>query len=80
MKIRGTFCERTLVPYREFDRRSFRWKQGKVPIGMIWMLIGCPVGKWAVRKGRCRVGTKAYKILIPAKGRCSAKEKRIRKG
>lgn len=74
-RIRGEFCERTENPRRTFDKRSFRW----VKRGRAWILVGCPRGEWmprgrvrgAVSRGRCAVGTKAYKVLAPApRGRC----------
>jgi hypothetical protein len=62
-KIKGSFCERTPAPKSAFDKRSFRWKKS----GRAWVLVGCPKGRW--RKNRCAVGTKAHKVLAPAKGR-----------
>jgi len=71
-KIKGNFCERELASKGEFDRRSFRYKKS----GKSWLLIGCPKGKWSAKgtktvkgkrkKGRCRVGTRAHKILVNA--------------
>jgi hypothetical protein len=58
--IRGSFCEKSLAPRKQFDSDSFRWKQS----GKAWLLVGCPKGKWQPRKERCRVGTKAHKILV----------------
>ena len=75
-KIKGTFCERTLAPKTQFDRRSFRWK----PSGKAWLLVGCPKGKWMPRKKRCKVGTRGHKLLSPArKKRCAAGSHRVRK-
>lgn len=75
--IRGTFCEKITNPKRKFDARSFRW----ITSGHAKILIGCPKGKWQPRKQHCTVGTKAYVILTPAKGkRCPVGSKRITKG
>lgn len=76
-KISGTFCERTERPRGHFDRRSFRWKQSNGT----WILIGCPRGKWSPSRGRCRVGTRAHKILepVPRRGRCPRGEKKVSK-
>jgi hypothetical protein len=75
MKIRGTFCEKTLTPKRLIDQRSLRWKRS----GKSWLLIGCPRGRWRANQERCGVGTRGYKILTPADGRCSRGAKRIKK-
>lgn len=76
-QIRGTFCESIQTPKRAFDPRSFRWKRS----GKAWVLVGCPKGKWASRKKTCKVGLKAYTLLVPApkKGRCKRATKRITK-
>jgi hypothetical protein len=74
MKIRGTFCERTLAPKSRFAKKSFRW----VKRGSNWLLVGCPKGKWT-RRSRCKVGTRAHKLLVKARGRCRV-GKRIKKG
>lgn len=66
-KIRGRFCERTAASKRSFDRRSFRW----VRRGRNWLLIGCPRGKWKPRAQRCKVGTRAHKILKASRGSCA---------
>lgn len=63
-KIHGRFCERSMAPKRRFDRRSFRWRQS----GSAWVLVGCPKGKF--RRKRCRVGLRAYKLLVPAHDHC----------
>ena len=74
-KMRGTFCESTQLPRRKFDGRSLRWiKRGKN-----WLLIGCPKGQWRVKAERCKVGTRAHKLLR-ASTHCKAGESRIRKG
>ena len=61
MKIgRGSFCEKTLAPRKQFAAKSFRWKQS----GHAWILVGCPRGKWQPRKQHCTVGTRGYKLLV----------------
>lgn len=50
-----------LLPKSSFDKRSFRW----IKSGDARILIGCPKGKWAPRKQRCKVGTRAYEIVRP---------------
>lgn len=72
MKIRGTFCEKTVAPKSRFAPKSFRWKKS----GRAWLLVGCPKGK--LKRGRCAVGMRAVKILAPAHGRCTV-GKRISK-
>jgi hypothetical protein len=70
------YCEKIKAKKSSFDRRSFRWvKRNKTRV-----LIGCPKGKWDDKRSRCRVGTRAYAVLKPAKGkRCPVGSKRIRK-
>lgn len=77
-KIKGTFCERTATPKSKCARGSFRWKKS----GKAWILICCPKGRWQPRKERCKVGTRAHKVLSPTrKGkRCSTGDKRVQKG
>jgi hypothetical protein len=73
------YCEIPLHPKRDFDRRSFRWKKIKGGKGAK-ILIGCPRGEWQPRKARCKVGTRGYKLLIPAgSGRCKRGGRRISK-
>lgn len=75
-RIRGAFCEAKESPARTFDRRSFRYKKS----GKAWILVGCPSGEWMPRAQRCRVGTRAHKILRPSSGACPIGQKPIRKG
>jgi len=87
-KIKGSFCERVITPKSKFDKRSFRY----VPSGKAWLIIGCPRGDWDPKgyvtvdgkrqRGRCRVGTRAHKLLSPVgrRKRCAAGAKRIKKG
>ena len=75
----GTYCEKTVTPKRQFEPKSFRWKQS----GKSWVLIGCPKGSWRPRKERCKVGTRAYKLLVPARGKrkkCPVGTRRTVKG
>lgn len=58
-KIKGRFCERAIEPKKRFDARSFRWKRS----GTSWVLIGCPRRKWDAKNQRCKVGTRAYRVL-----------------
>lgn len=76
MKIKGKFCERTMVRAPAVDKRSLRWKK----TGKSWLLIGCPKGKWDQKKQSCKVGTRAVKLLVPSPDRCGPGEKRISKG
>jgi hypothetical protein len=74
-----TFCEKAVAPKKKFEPKSFRWVQS----GKSRVLIGCPRGKWRPRKMRCRVGTAAYKVLSPARGKrkaCPVGTRRINKG
>lgn len=75
-KIVGDYCEKKITPKARFDPRSFRYKRS----GRAWVIIGCPRGQWNPQAGRCRVGTRAYKLLVPAEaGRCPAGTRRVRK-
>jgi hypothetical protein len=75
-KIKGTYCEERLAPKTAFDPRSFRYKRS----GKAWLIVGCPKGQWDPRAQLCKVGTRAHKLLTPAKGkRCPVGAKRIQK-
>lgn len=75
-KMKGTFCEEKLASKGKFDKRSFRYKKS----GKAWVLIACPKGKWNMKTQRCRVGTRAQKVLAPSHGRsCPVGSKRISK-
>lgn len=75
-KMTGSFCERTEEPRGSFDKRSFRWVQR----GKNWILVGCPKGSWQARKKRCKVGTRAHKVLVRApRGKRCKIGRRIRK-
>lgn len=71
----AAFCERQVNPKTSFDSRSFR----HVTSGKARVLVGCPRGSWKSRKQRCGAGLRAYKVLVPAKGRCPRGTKRITK-
>lgn len=75
-KIAGTFCEKTAEPKRSFDSASFRW----VERGSNWLLMGCHKGSWNKRSQRCKVGTRAHKILVATKTKCKRGEIRVKKG
>lgn len=66
-------CEKKVEPKSAFDPRSFRW----VHKGRGYILVGCPVGQWAPRKGRCKVGLRAHAVVTKSKkGRCPVGSKR----
>ena len=73
-KIRGTFCEREMLPKSAFDRRSFRWKRS----GRGWILTGCRRGHF--RRGRCTNGLRAYVVLARSNGSCPMGGRLIKKG
>lgn len=74
--MQGTFCEKQIAAKSRFAKGSFRYKKS----GAAWVLIGCPKRQWDAGAERCRAGTRAYKVLAPARsGRCSAGTKRITK-
>jgi hypothetical protein len=84
-KIKGAFCEKQLAAQRAFDHRSFRYKKS----GKAWLIIGCSKGQWDPKgyvtvkgrreRGRCDVGTRAYKLLTPRSKSCPLGTKTIRK-
>ena len=72
-KLPKSKCEKKVAPKSEFDPRSFRWTKS----GRGYILVGCPVGSWAPRKARCRVGLRAHAIVTKSKGgRCPIGAKR----
>ncbi len=74
-----TYCEKAVAPKKKFEPKSFRWVQS----GKSRVLIGCPRGHWKPRKMKCGVGTAAYKVLSPAKGKrltCAVGMRRVTKG
>jgi len=76
-KMTGTFCETTKAPKSHFAPRSFRY----IKRGSNWLLIGCPRGHWMARAQKCKVGTRAHKILrrTTKSRRCHAGERRLKK-
>jgi hypothetical protein len=75
-KIKGKFCEEKVAVKTKFDKRSFRYKKS----GKTWVIIGCPKGKWNAKAKRCKVGTRAHKLLAPRHGTsCPIGAKRIQK-
>ena len=75
-QIVGTFCEKGKTPLKSFDRRSLRWKRS----GKAWLLIGCPRGKYDAAAEQCKVGTRAYKLLKPTRGkRCPVGSRKVKK-
>lgn len=69
------YCEHKVGKKTDFDRRSFRW----ITRGKTRLLIACPKGKWKPRAKRCKVGTRAYAVLTPTRGRCPRGKQRISK-
>ncbi len=55
------FQVETLEPKGRFDPRSFR----TVVTDGARVTVGCPRGKWDPRRERCKVGTRAQRILHP---------------
>jgi hypothetical protein len=74
-KLPKSKCERKVEPKASFDPRSFRW----VHKGRGYVLVGCPVGQWAPRNKRCKVGLRAHAVVTAAKrGRCKRGSVRAR--
>ena len=68
-------CEKKVAPTSDFDPRSFRWTKS----GRGYILVGCPIGSWAPRKARCKVGLRAHAVVTkPKAGRCPIGSKRAR--
>lgn len=43
--------------------------------GKVFLIIGCPKGKWSAKTERCKVGTKAFELIKASKkGRCARDE------
>ncbi len=62
IRKRGKYVREKVAEATSFDARSFR----TVPTGPDHkVIIGCPVGQWDDKSGRCRVGTQAQSILHP---------------
>ena len=73
-KIKGSFCEREMLPKSAFDRKSLRWKKS----GKSWIMTGCRKGKF--KRGRCMNGLRAHVILIRSNGSCPRGGRPIHKG
>lgn len=58
---RAIYCPERLESPGRFDPRSFRTVQTDGHL----VTIGCPRGQYDARAGRCRVGTRAQRILHP---------------
>lgn len=54
------YCKKVLVDRRRFDPRSFRAKRVSK---RTLITIGCPRGSWDNKKKRCKVGTRAQRIM-----------------
>lgn len=66
-RSRTRYCPERIEDPRRFDRRSFRtvMRHGHR------VTVGCPRGQYDAGRRRCRVGTRAQRILHPAgEGRC----------
>ncbi len=64
---RAQYCPEQLADPGRFDPRSFR----TVQTDGHRVTIGCPKGQYDARRRRCRVGTRAQRILHPAgEGKC----------
>ena len=75
---RSRFKHKRLESPSKFDKRSFRTITQ--PDGTE-ITIGCPKGKWDAKRKRCRVGTRAQRILKPkGKKRNSKRYRRMRNG
>lgn len=85
-----TYCERKgQLTKARCAKGSFRWGSS----GKAKLLFCCPKGKWEPGKyiyrikdgkrrrtrGRCKVGMRTYRLLVPAGKRCKPGERRIRK-
>lgn len=55
------YCAETVAPMKEFDPKSIR----TVVRDEHRVVIGCPKGKYDRAAQRCKVGTRAHKILRP---------------
>lgn len=63
-KMRGCYVSCRVRAPSAFDPRSFR----TIARGSVYLVIGCPKGKWDAKRKRCRVGTKAQRVDRPATG------------
>ncbi len=58
---RARYVHERLEPKGRFDPRSFRTVQS----GEALVTVGCPKGQWDAKRRRCRVGTRAQRIMRP---------------
>ncbi|MGH7376140.1 MAG: hypothetical protein ACREKK_01800, partial [Candidatus Methylomirabilales bacterium] len=58
---RATYCPERVAPPGRFDPRSFRTVRTDGHL----VTVGCPKGKYDARRKRCKVGTRAQRILHP---------------
>ncbi len=58
---RARYVHERLEPKGRFDPRSFRTVQS----GDALVTVGCPKGQWDAKRKRCRVGTRAQRIMRP---------------
>jgi len=56
----GKYKHEVIESKTHFDPRSFRVITLKPGVKMT---IGCPKGKWSPSKNKCKVGTRAQKIM-----------------
>jgi len=65
--LRAQFCPERVAPPSAFDPRSFR----TVRVKGHRVTVGCPKGQYDASRRRCRVGTRAQRILHPVgEGKC----------
>jgi len=74
-KMRGSFCEKTLRSEGLVRQAELRYKKS----GYAWLLLDAR-GLLEAAHPAVRRRHSAHKLLSPAKKRCSAGSKRIRKG
>lgn len=56
----GKYKHKVIEDKSHFDKRSFRVISLKPGVKMT---IGCPEGEWSPSKKKCKVGTRAQKIM-----------------
>ena len=66
-KLPKSKCVKRYRKKSEFAKGSFRY----IKRGSLYLLVGCPKGKWNKKTKRCRVGTRAFESMkATKKGRC----------
>jgi hypothetical protein len=72
----GRYCERAVALRRNFDPASFQWERH----GKVYLLVGCPTGKWRPRRKTCRTAMYTYRLVAPARGKrkCPIGMRRVR--